>query len=279
MGIFSPVCTDIYDFGTSHSNPRSQDGITQPTKIIPHHMAGIMDALACAKMHKRSSTTNGSSASAYISDERIVGAISENRRPWTSGGTPVGGKSGRWADFRAITIEVSNSKKGDPNGEKGWMISDKSYRSLVRYCADICNRYGIIPHYDGTQYGSLCMHQQFAATGCPGEHLKDLITSHQLETDILKEMGRKPDTKPESSGVRFRVQIGAFKMLSAAESFAHSFSNTGKTKGLTTVIKKEGAYYKVQHPSVGFDTKSDAELSAGALRNMGHPKAFVVAGN
>ena len=278
MGIFSPVCTDIYDFGTSHSNPRSQDGISQPTMIIPHHMAGIMDALACAKMHKRSSTTNGSSASAYISDERIVGAVSENRRPWTSGGVPVGGKSGRWADFRAITIEVSNSTKGDPKSEKGWMISDKSYRSLVRYCADICNRYGIIPHYDGTQFGSLCMHKQFAATGCPGEHLKDLITSHQLETDILKEMGKKPDTKPEPQGVRFRAQIGAFKSLANAESLANTFSSTGKTKGLTTVIKHEGEYYKVQHPSVGFDTRADAELSVGALKQMGYPNAFVVAG-
>ena len=279
MGIFSPLCTDIYDFGTSHSNPRSQDGITQPTKIIPHHMAGIMDALECAKMHKRTSKTNGASANCFISDDKIVGAVSEDRRAWTSGGTPVGGKSGRWADFRAITIEVSNNKKGVSGSEKGWTISDKSYRSLVRYCADVCNRYGIIPHYDGTQTGTLVMHQQFSKTGCPGEHLKDLIMSHQLETDILKEMGKKPDTKPDPQSVRFRVQIGAFKSLANAESYAKTFSTTGKTKGLTALVKKEGVYYKVQHPSVGFDTKADAELSAGALKQMGYPKAFVVAGN
>lgn len=278
MGIFSPVCTQIYDFGTSHSNPRSQDGISQPTKLIPHHMAGTMGALACAKMHKKTSPKNGASASCYIKDDDIVGAVSEDRRPWTSNGTPVGGKSGRWADFRAITVEVSNEKRGVSGSEKGWTISDKSYRSLVRYFADICNRYGIIPHYDGTQNGTLCMHRQFAATGCPGEHLKDLITSHQLEEDILKEMGKKPDTKPEPQGVRFRVQIGAFKSLAAAESFAKTFSETGKTKGLTTVIKKEGVYCKVQHPSTGFDTNADAELSAGALRQIGYPDAFVVVG-
>lgn len=276
MSIFSPVCTDIFDFGTKNSNPRSQDGISQPTKIIPHHFAGTMGALAQAKAHYKSS---GASASAYIKDDDIVGAVSENRRPWTSDGTPIGGKRGRWADFRAITVEVSNNKRGSSTSGKGWTISDKSYRSLVRYFADVCNRYGIIPHYDGTQYGTLCMHKQFAATACPGEHLENLVTSGQLEKDILKEMGKKPDPKPEPSGVRFRVQIGAFKNLSAAESFAFSFSNTGKTKGLTTVIKKEGEYYKVQHPSAGFDTKADAELSAGALRKIGHPKAFVVAGD
>ncbi|MBQ6734834.1 MAG: N-acetylmuramoyl-L-alanine amidase [Lachnospiraceae bacterium] len=277
MGIFSPVCTQIYDFGTKKSNLRSQDGISQPTKIIIHHMAGTAGALACAKSHLNS--TREASANCYIKDDDIVGAVSENRRAWTSGGKSVGGKSGRWADFRGITIEVSNNRLGDPKSGKGWTISAKSYRSLVRYCADVCKRYGIIPHYDGTQNGTLCMHKQFAATACPGEMLEDLITSHKLEEDILTEMGKKPDTKPEPSGVRFRVQIGAFKSLAASESFAKTFSETGKTKGLTTVIKKEGVYYKVQHPSTGFDTKADAELSAGALKQMGHPNAFVVAGN
>lgn len=279
MSIFSPVCTDIYDFGTSHSNPRSQDGIKAPTKLIPHHMAGVMDALACAKMHKRSSTTNGSSASYYISDDRIVGAISEDRRPWTSGGKSVGGKSGRWADFRGITVEVSNNKNGNPKSDKGWTISDKSYRSLVRLFADVCTRWNLIPHYDGTQNGTLCEHRQFAATGCPGEQLHNLIVSGQLEKDILKEMGKKPTPTPTPTpkpGVVFRAQIGAFKNLSGAKSYGEAFKSKHK---LTYTVRKEGAYYKVLHPETGFSTKGDAELSAGALRNMGYKGAFVVPGS
>lgn len=274
MSIFSSVCTDIYDFGTSHSNPRSQDGIKAPTKIIPHHMAGVMDALACAKMHMRTSKTNGASASYYISADRIVGAVSEDRRPWTSSGTPVGGKSGRWADFRAVTIEVSNSVKGHPKSGKGWMISDKSYKSLVRLCADVCTRWNIVPHYDGTQNGTICMHKQFAGTGCPGEHLEKLIVSGQLEKDILKEMGKKPAPEPKP-GVVFRVQVGAFRNHANAHDYGEAFKNKHK---LTYTVKKEGAYYKVLHPETGFSTSSDAELSAGALRKMGYDGAFVVPG-
>lgn len=278
MGIFSPVCTQICDFGTGHSNPRSQDGIKQPTKLLVHHMAGTMGALACAKMHMRSSPTNGSSASCYIKDDDIVGGVSEDRRPWTSGGESVGGKSGRWADFRAITVEVSNNKLGDPRSGKGWTISEKSYRSLVRYFADVCKRYSIIPHYDGTQNGTLCMHKQFAATACPGEQLEELIKSHRLENDILAEMGKPatvPEKTPTPSGVVYRVQIGAFKTKAAADRFAEAFKAKGK---YTVQIVKEGQYYKVKHPEIGFKSKSDAEASRGALLNLGYKGAFLTAG-
>lgn len=281
MGIFSRLCTKIYDFGTKHSNPRSQDGIKQPTKLIVHHMAGVMGALECAKYHlHKTSDTNGASASYYIKDEEIVGGVSEDRRPWTSGGTPKGAKSGRWADFRAITVEVSNNKNGIKGSKKGWTVSDKSYRSLVRLFADVCKRYGITPHYDGTQNGTLCMHSQFANTGCPGEHLEQLITSGQLERDILAEMGQKqtqattPAPATAQTGVRFRAQVGAFKTSAAAERQLATL----KEKNLTGKIVHEGQYYKVQHPKDGFTTRGDAELSAGALRKMGYPGSFVVVG-
>jgi len=275
MGIFSPVCTQIFDFGAKHSNPRSRDGIAAPIMIIPHHAATTADALSVAKYHLyKTSDVNGASAHAYISDTMIVGAVSEDRRAWTTGGVPQGGKSGRWADFRAITIEVSNNKKGNPKSGKGWTISDASYRSLVRYCADVCKRYGFLPHYDGTQTGTLCMHKQFSKTACPGEHLERLITSGQLEKDILKEMGRTPDPQPTPKVV-WRAQIGAFRSLASAQSYAAGFT---KVTGLTATVKHEGSYYKVQHPKDGFETKSDAELSAGALRKMGYPGAFATAG-
>ena len=253
MSIFSPVCTEIFDFGTKNSNSRSQDGIKAPTKLIVHHMAGVMDALACAKMHYKSS---GSSASYYISDDKIVGSVSEDRRPWTSGGTPVGGHGGRWADFRGITVEVSNNKAGNPRSDKGWTVSDKSYRSLVRLFADVCKRYNITPHYDGTQNGTLCEHRQFAATGCPGEQLHNLIVSGQLEKDILKEMGGQPTPTPTPAKVLYRVQTGAFKSKANAESYATSIGN----KGFKTYVKKEGQYWKVQVGAYSVKANAEKEL-------------------
>lgn len=185
MSIFSSLCNYIVDFGTRKSNPR-KNSYYNPSgavvKITPHHMAGFQTAVQCAQNHLNSEYDQ--SASAYIdSDGIICGGVSEDRRPWTSGGQATKyvkyPNMGDDNDYLAITIEVANCK-GEPN----WEISDKAYNSLVRYCADICQRYNIIPHYDGTMDGTITIHKMFAATGCPGPYLESLITSGKFENDI-----------------------------------------------------------------------------------------------
>lgn len=260
MSIFSPLTTSRVDFGTAKSNPRKN----KICRITPHHCAGTMTATATAKSHR--DTKRQASANYYISDGSIVGGVSEDRRAWTTGT----GNQVNTNDHMAITIEVSNNKLGDPHSGKNWTISDKSYRSLVRLCADICKRYGFKPYFSG-KTGSITMHKQFAATACPGEQLEKLITSGQFEKDILAEMN---GTEPLPTGVAFRVQIGAFKTQSAASYFLADFVN----KGYTGIVRKEGQYYKVLHPSVGFLKKADAELSAGALQKVGYTGAFVTVG-
>lgn len=276
MSVFSSLITSKVDFGTAKSNPRTKPII----KITPHHTAGTASATATAKSHR--DTTRQASANYYISDDSIVGGVSEDRRAWTSGGKKTNnGMTGRDNDFVAITFEVSNSKMGGD-----WPISDKSYRSLVRLCADICKRYNIVPHWDGTSKGTITTHDLFAATSCPGPYLKRLITSGQFEKDILAEMGNVPAAKPSvpktnptpapvQSGGKFRVQIGAFKNLAQAKSFMDQFV----AKGYTARVVKIGTYYKVQHPASGFATEADANLSAGALKKLGYPGAFVVSDN
>ena len=51
MSVFSSLCDDIVDFGTKNNNPR-KDPVT---KITPHHMAMVCDALSCAKAHLKGS--------------------------------------------------------------------------------------------------------------------------------------------------------------------------------------------------------------------------------
>ena len=108
MSIFSELCNDIVDFGTHNSNPR-KDTIV---RITPHHMAYVSSAVNCAKAHLKGTAA---SANYYIgNDGRICGAVSEDRRAWTSG---TGNEPGT-NDHTAITIEVSNSEAKEP-----WPIS------------------------------------------------------------------------------------------------------------------------------------------------------------
>lgn len=183
MSIYSELCTDVIDFGTKNSNPRTE----QITKITIHHMAGVTSGSKCAQSHRNG---NVASANYYIGNGGdICGGVSEDRRAWTS--------SSGWNDQRAITIECSNSATGDP-----WPVSDAAYNSTIRLCADICKRYGIKPHYTGEKDGSLTLHCMFAATACPGPTWKSYHTTGKVENDILAAMGSQPTPEPKDDESR-----------------------------------------------------------------------------
>ena len=186
MSTFSSLCTDIIDFGTKNSNPR-----TEPiTKITIHHMAGVTTGAKCAQMHRNG---NAASANYYIGNAGdICGGVSEDRRAWTS--------SSGWNDQRAITIECSNSATGNP-----WPVSDAAYKSTIRLCADICKRYGITPHYTGEKGGSLTLHCMFAATACPGPTWKGYHSTGKVEQDIMAAMGEQPQPKPQPQDNEGRI--------------------------------------------------------------------------
>ena len=175
MSVYSGLATQIVDFGTNKSNPRTE----KVTKITIHHMAMVgADAATVARGHRDGSQQ--ASANYYIgNDGTICGGVSEDRRAWTS--------SSSWNDQRAITFEVANCK-GEPN----WEISDKAYRSMIALAADICKRYGITPHFTGDQNGSLTLHCYYCATQCPGSYLKGLHQNGTIEKDIKNAMGGTP---------------------------------------------------------------------------------------
>ena len=172
MSVFSKLCNEIVDFGTRNSNPR-----TEPiSRLTIHHMAMVCDADRCARAHL---SGNAASANYYIgNDGRICGGVSEDRRAWTSGSS--------YNDQRAITIEVSNSATGEP-----WPVSPAAYQSTIKLCADICQRYGIIPHFQTDGNGTLTWHCMFQATQCPGTTWKQLHASGQVEGDIKRAMEDK----------------------------------------------------------------------------------------
>ena len=158
-------------------NPRTQWGTTVK-KITVHHMAGVATGLACAQGHIARGNV---SANYYIgNDGDIVLGVREENRSWCS--------DSRENDYSAITIEVSNSRTGDP-----WPVSDKAYKSLVALCADICKRYKINLTWTGDKNGTLTVHRFFIATGCPGETLMNRMPALAKEVMAIVNVENQPE--------------------------------------------------------------------------------------
>lgn len=176
----SGLASNWVDFGTTRSSKRTE----KISKITIHHTAGTGDATGYAKYHRDGDRE--ASANYYVGKSGdICGGVEENRRAWTS--------SNKANDQKAITIEVSNSKKGDP-----WPISDASYRSLISLCQDLCSRHNISPHFDGTPSASLTAHYMFASTACPGPTIKGMLKSGKIENDIKNGVTSGPVTESET---------------------------------------------------------------------------------
>lgn len=224
----SALATLAVDFGNRKSNPRKY----KITKITPHHMAGIMAAEDCARSHLYS--PRDASANYYIgNDGTICAGVAEDRRAWTS--------YSRENDHQAITIEVSNNSRGP-----SWTVSDAAYGALVALCADICQRYGIKPHFTGDTSGTITIHKMFQKTDCPGPYLEKIIRSGKLEADILAKMGQpeapQEPAEPTNPGTLYRVQVGAFRIVDNALREAERL----EAAGFSSYLVKVGGLIKVQ---------------------------------
>lgn len=155
------------------------------SKITIHHMAGNLSIETCGNVFLNPNR-QASSNYGIGSDGRIACYVDEENHPWTSA---------NWDnDDRAITIEVANSETGGD-----WPISQEAYASLIRLCADICNRYGIYPYYDGTPSATLTEHCMFVATNCPGPTIHAMQVNHVIEIDIRAAMAGATVSAPQST--------------------------------------------------------------------------------
>lgn len=152
------------------------------TRVTIHEMAAVWTAERCGEWF-RDGTRNASSNYGIGNDGKVMCYVEEQNAAWTSANYDN--------DNRAITIEVSNSIMGGD-----WPISDAAYNSLIALCADICNRYGIIPTYNGTPNASFTEHKMFYATACPGPYIHNLLASGKLIKDVLAKM-KAGEKKPE----------------------------------------------------------------------------------
>lgn len=177
---YSPL-TSVAIMSPNHSGSRSNP----ISKITIHHMAGNLSIETCGNVFLNPNR-QASSNYGIGSDGRIACYVEEEDHPWTSA---------NWEnDDRAITIEVANSETGGD-----WPISQEAYASLIRLCADICNRYGIYPYYDGTPSATLTEHCMFVATNCPGPTIHAMQVNHVIENDIRAGMAGATVSAPQSN--------------------------------------------------------------------------------
>jgi hypothetical protein len=158
------------------------------SKITIHCMAAVSTAKACVDYFARSGIA---SAQYCIGNDGAIGqSVLECNRAWTS--------SSSWNDNRAVTIEVSNSRTGEP-----WPISEAAYKSMIRLCVDICQRNGIkAVNYDGTPNGVLTEHRMYAAKSCPGEYIHRMLVDGTIPTAINKAL-RGQDELVNATGYNY----------------------------------------------------------------------------
>lgn len=137
---------------------RNSSSTGKISKITIHHMAGCISVESCGSWFAQSSA-KCSSNYGIDSTGKIALYVPEGYRSWCS--------SNGDNDNIAITIEIANSKSGNP-----WPVSDKALAACIDLCVDICQRNGIEQLvYTGTTSGNLTRHDMFCNKVCPGPYL------------------------------------------------------------------------------------------------------------
>lgn len=196
-------------------------------------------------------------------DGRIGMYVEEKDRSWCS--------SNAANDNRAITIEVASDTK------EPYAVNAKAYAALIDLLADICKRNGIkelvwstnkadrVNHKNGC---NMTVHRDYANKSCPGTYLYERHA--QIASEVNKRLGStniKPAPEKPSGGL-YRVQTGAFKSKTNADTMLAKV----KAKGFDTYMVKVGDLYKIQ---VGaFKVKANAEAMMKKLQAAGF-SAFI----
>lgn len=196
-------------------SPNRNKGRRYPlTRVTIHHTATVTTARVTAEGFTIPSRK--ASATYCIGDDgSIVQCVAEADSPWTSGS---------WDnDNRAITIEVSNSKRKKP-----WPIGEKAMESLIALLVDICQRNPGIGrlNYTGDTSGNMTMHKWFASTQCPGEYLAGKFG------DIAKEVNARLDKAAKKTTTVYDLQAAGLPET-LANSVAAEIKNAGYTAALT----------------------------------------------
>lgn len=168
-------------------------------KFTIHHAAVVASAENVAKGFQNPAREASSN---YVigGDGTVILCVPEKYRAWTSGNEDN--------DTQAITVEVCNS-----TGAPDWKVSDAALEAVINLGVDICRRYGLPGFtWTGNKNGTLTIHKMFQATACPGPYLESKMPY------IAGEIAKRLNVQKEVDDMLYKVQVGAFRNKSGAES-------------------------------------------------------------
>ena len=155
--------------------------------FVIHHMAAKWTGKRCAEYFRDTPSRQASANYCIGYDGDVALNVEEGNRAWTS--------SSNWADQRALTYELANSKTGHP-----WEVSDKTINKLIVMLAEQHKRYGLKKaSYTGDTNGTLWRHDWFASTNCPGPYLGGKLSYIADEVNKIlsvEEKANVPKEKP-----------------------------------------------------------------------------------
>ena len=152
-----------------HSGKRTQ----KVQAFVIHHMAARWTGKRCAEYFRDTPSRQASANYCIGYDGDVALNVEEGNRAWTS--------SSNWADQRALTYELANSKTGHP-----WEVSDKTINKLIVMLAEQHKRYGLKEaSYTGDTKGTLWRHDWFSSTNCPGPYLGGKLSYIAKEVNKL----------------------------------------------------------------------------------------------
>ena len=127
--------------------------------FVIHHMAAVWTGKQCNQYFRDTPSRQASCNYAIGYNGDVSLGVEEHNRAWTS--------SSSWADNRAITFELANSRRGEP-----WVVSDTTINKLILMLVELHQKYGLSQcTYTGDTKGTLWRHDWFAQTNCPGTYL------------------------------------------------------------------------------------------------------------
>lgn len=253
---FSPLTS--YTQITSESQPRTRD----VDCFIIHHAATTSLSAILALFAPGGRTVSGNYA---LKDRTLVGTVDENRRAWTSASS--------WDD-RAVTIEVANSRAGDP-----WPVSDESFDTLARLIADVASRHGfpidndhVLTHQElysrfGESYATACpgdlqrrkpellaLARRYQQTGTPAGTIRDeddMPLNATTDYEAFKTMLQRAlrfDVRPDGAGADWKLGPTLWERLGQVETAAKQTVTPEQVKEIAAAITKQ-----IGTPTVGID--------------------------
>ena len=230
-----------------HSGKRTE----KVQAFVIHHMAAKWTGKRCAEYFRDTAGREASANYCIGYDGDVALNVEEENRAWTS--------SSNWADQRAITYELANSKTGEP-----WEVSDKTIRKAIIMLAEQHKRYGLKKAtYTGDTSGTLWRHDWFAKTNCPGTYLGGKFAY------IAQEVNKLLDVKaPTVSGAK------SYKLVTTVNGYINAEDAKAKKNAKTKVAAGNYTVFSEASGMINVTTKSGIP---GSWINPSDNKAPVVA--